>query len=134
MIDEITGARGYGQHKGGGRAHANRRLQFLGNSHERAEPENLDHHDVVHKHRANQDEQIFRHLRTFEIRRRLSLDSPAASTGGFNSKKNKSVPLVGFELTTYRLQGGCSTNLAKAAWIIAKIHVSGGSAEIRTRD
>ena len=25
------------------------------------------------------------------------------------------VPLVGFELTTYRLQGGCSTNWAKAA-------------------
>jgi hypothetical protein len=25
------------------------------------------------------------------------------------------VPLVGFELTTYRLQGGCSTNCAKTA-------------------
>ena len=27
------------------------------------------------------------------------------------------VPLVGFELTTYSLQGGCSTNLAKAALV-----------------
>jgi hypothetical protein len=32
------------------------------------------------------------------------------STGLLDGKYRTMVPLVGFELTTYRLQGGCSTN------------------------
>jgi hypothetical protein len=48
-------------------------------------------HERVHSHRRN------------------------GTVGGFGwmksvGKKGVVVPLVGFELTTYRLQGGCSTN------------------------
>jgi hypothetical protein len=38
------------------------------------------------------------------------LPNYADQRGGICCEEKGMVPLVGFELTTYRLQGGCSTN------------------------
>ena len=56
MLDQVAGAGTQRQHKGRGRTHADGGLKFLGHAHERAQPEYLHHHDVIHKHRTDKDE------------------------------------------------------------------------------
>ena len=56
MVDQVAGAGGQRQHEGRRRAHADGGFQFFGNAHERAQAENLDHHEVVDQHGADDDE------------------------------------------------------------------------------
>ncbi|MPN45745.1 hypothetical protein SDC9_193316 [bioreactor metagenome] len=56
MINEIAGARTQGQHEGGGCAHADGRLEFLGDAHEGAQAKNADEHHVIDKDGADDDE------------------------------------------------------------------------------
>ena len=58
LVDEVAGAGGQRQHEGRRQPHADRRFQFLRHAHEGAQAENLGHHDVVHEHRGNEDEEV----------------------------------------------------------------------------
>jgi hypothetical protein len=40
----------------------------------------------------------------------LNSDQGSNTPEALNGSKREMVPIVGIELTTYRLQGGCSTN------------------------
>ena len=46
-IDYIAGHGGQGEHKGGGRSHADGGFQFVGDTHKRAQPEELYQYVVV---------------------------------------------------------------------------------------
>jgi hypothetical protein len=75
VVDDVAGTGGDGEHEGGRRAHAESRLQLLGDAHERAQAENLDQDNVIDEDSADNDEQIMGH----GSRDRRQADSRAAA-------------------------------------------------------
>jgi hypothetical protein len=61
VVDDVAGTGRHGEHEGRRRAHAESRLQLLGNAHERAQAEDLHQDDVVDQNSADDDEQVVGH-------------------------------------------------------------------------
>jgi hypothetical protein len=62
VVHKVAGAAAQGEHEGGCRAHADGRVEFLGDAHEGAQAEDADQDDVVHQNGAENHEKVAGHI------------------------------------------------------------------------
>lgn len=61
FIDQVTAHGGQGQHEGGGQRHTGGGFQFSGYTHEGAQAEELDQHEVVDQDGTDENKGVFSH-------------------------------------------------------------------------